>query len=125
MKKVLEEKNNLGLYWDSHMLCFVETVGVRSKKMFSVAYQPGSPRMIKDNKLITENMQITTAIQDAFSQNNISTSTLNLSLPIKEIIFRSFVIPWMRSHEVKSVVSFEVLKYIPFSWMNCPMRIMP
>ncbi|OGW98374.1 MAG: hypothetical protein A2Z81_07940 [Omnitrophica WOR_2 bacterium GWA2_45_18] len=34
---------------------------------------------------------------------------------MKDIIFRSFIIPWMQANEVRGVVEFEVSKYIPFS----------
>ena len=56
-----------------------------------------------------------TAIQDAFRKNHVSSNYINLSLPTKDIIFRSFVIPWMQASEVKGVVDFEAAKYIPFA----------
>ncbi|MCK4882043.1 MAG: pilus assembly protein PilM, partial [Candidatus Omnitrophica bacterium] len=48
-------------------------------------------------------------------EQDLLASSVNLSLPAKDIIFRSFVIPWMEEHEIKSVVEFEASKYIPFS----------
>ncbi|OQX84671.1 MAG: hypothetical protein B6D55_08655 [Candidatus Omnitrophica bacterium 4484_70.2] len=41
-------------------------------------------------------------------------SYVYLTLPEKDVILRSFVLPWMSKREIESGISFEIEKYIPF-----------
>jgi Tfp pilus assembly PilM family ATPase len=59
-------------------------------------------------------VELASDVKNALNDQNITTSALNLSLPTKDIIFRSFTIPFMDDQELKSAVEFEVSKYIPF-----------
>ena len=41
-----------------------------------------------------------------------------VSLPIKEIILRSFVIPFVKPEEVPNAIKFEAKKYLPIDIQN-------
>ncbi|MCA9409463.1 MAG: pilus assembly protein PilM, partial [Candidatus Omnitrophica bacterium] len=55
-----------------------------------------------------------TLIQKTLQERKLHPERIHLTLPSKDIIFRSFSIPWMNTNEVKGVVNFEASKYIPF-----------
>ena len=69
-------------------------------------------REVKDQD-IPEGLKLTALIQKALQEHKITTKNINLALPAKDLIFRSFTIPWMQAHEVNNVVEFEAIKYIP------------
>lgn len=69
------------------------------------------PRQGKD---APEDIRLIAAIQKTLREQKFTTTETYLSLPTKDIIFRSFVIPWVYPGEVKNVVEFEARKYIPF-----------
>ncbi len=71
-----------------------------------------------EDALIPEKLKIGEAIQSGMQKNNIETNEVNVSLPTKDIILRSFFIPWMSANEVKGVVEFEAKRYIPFKLEN-------
>ena len=109
----MAEKKQLGVFWGDNSLFFVESLGISAKKFFSV------PLMAEDatpteSPSASKGVNLASLISNSFRKQNINPGTVNLSLPTKDIIFRTFVIPWMQSHELKGVVSFEASKYIPF-----------
>ncbi|VAX35442.1 hypothetical protein MNBD_UNCLBAC01-1954, partial [hydrothermal vent metagenome] len=108
-----EENTKLGIFWGETSLCCVETLASQAEKIFQIPFQSKTiSSMEGEINFLLEDVD---SIQKTFQQNNIDSSNINLSLPTKDIIFRSFVIPWMQSNEVESVVKFESVKYIPFS----------
>ena len=112
-----EENTQLGVFWGSEALYFVngQQQSDNSQKFFKVLLQKESSQKVLDSTFSPEGMQILSNLQESLRQNNIASASINLSLPSKDIIFRSFVIPWMMASEIKSVVEFEASKYIPFA----------
>jgi len=111
----MAEETQLGVFWTERHLCFAQTVGTDLKKVLHVSIGEEARETVKDGPLSQGGMELAFDLQNIVRKENIAASTINLSLSAKEIIFRSFVIPWMQKHEVKSVVEFEASKYIPFS----------
>lgn len=114
----------ISLYWGNSTLYFTEITSAKISKFFSIPLEnykstvetnKSSSHPTDDNRFISSSMKLVSSIEAQFKANKISDKTVNLSLPTKDIIFRSFVIPWMNASEIKSVVSFEISKYIPFS----------
>ncbi|HNV24294.1 MAG TPA: pilus assembly protein PilM, partial [Candidatus Omnitrophota bacterium] len=107
----------LGLFWGENALYFSEN-SESDNKMFSIPLKKkvaaGNLIQIQDESL-EDNRILITDIQKAFKEHKVSSSTVNLSLPTKDIIFRSFSIPWMPPNEMRQVVEFEAAKYLPFS----------
>ncbi len=106
-------KKKLGIFWDSNAFHFVEIDSGNPKKIFVVPFGPDPARLAAGESL--DNAKLITLIQKAIQDQRIIDTSVNLSLPSKDIIFRSFVIPYMSSSDVKNVVEFEASKYVPFS----------
>ncbi len=110
-------RQELGIYWDSEGLFCVETSGTIPLKNFFIPFKLDIEafRQKKDYGPSETEVQIGSLIKKSFEQNRVTQSTVNICLPTRDIIFRSFIIPWMQSHEVKNVVQFEASKYVPFA----------
>ncbi|MBF0521849.1 MAG: pilus assembly protein PilM [Candidatus Omnitrophica bacterium] len=107
----------LGLFWGDTELYFSESAGKESLRFFSVPIKGENPHgliPIKDNSP-EEEKRLVIDIQKALKEHHITNFTINLSLPTKDIIFRTFTIPWMPPNETQKVVEFEAVKYLPFS----------
>jgi hypothetical protein len=90
--------------------------GGKPLKMFFVPLKDEHHGISQEKiKNSVDGSELGACIQVAFESNKISTKTIHLSLPVKDIIFRTFVIPWVQATEVKTLVEFEAAKYIPFS----------
>lgn len=113
-KKFSGEKKRLAAYWGEDALYFVETSGTNPLQIFSVPFTERNTDLPDQGGIVPWNIQLISLIQDALRRQNISQATVYLALPVKDIIFRSFVIPWMQPNEIKGVVDFEVRRYIPF-----------
>ncbi|MBF0523379.1 MAG: pilus assembly protein PilM [Candidatus Omnitrophica bacterium] len=114
----MSSTNQLGLFWDDTALYFAEiSIKNEEKKLFKIFFNNqdsvGTP--VINNSKAEEEKRLVLNIQKTFKDERISTSTVNLSLPTKDIIYRIFTIPWMPPSEARKVVEFEAAKYLPFS----------
>ena len=105
----------LGVFWESNSLHFVESSETGLETMSHISFQQRSLTPAIEGISDSWEKGLSVSIKNALKKQKISTTTVNLSLPINDIIFRSFVIPWMQQREINNVVEFEVGKYIPFS----------
>jgi hypothetical protein len=105
----------LGVFWGKDILYFVESVGDNPHSIFSVPFTDEAKGSLDGGPLGPVGMEIVSLIQNALRQHKVSAPAVHLSLPPKDIIFRSFTIPWMQPGEIKSVVDFEAGKYVPFA----------
>lgn len=108
-------QSELGVYWGTDALYFVETISSVPRKTFSIPLPHSPSGSLKVSRILPESMQLVSTIQQTLRFNEITPNEVNIALPTHEIIFRTFVIPWMKSGEVKGVVNFEAIKYIPFA----------
>lgn len=111
----MAESKQFGLFWGNSALFMVESVETVPKRTFYIPFGESNKATIKDGPLSPGGIELISDIENALHKQKVTSPTVNLSLPTRDIIFRSFVIPWMPHHEIKSVVEFEVGKYIPFS----------
>ncbi|MCK5505056.1 MAG: pilus assembly protein PilM, partial [Thermodesulfovibrionia bacterium] len=111
----MADEKKLGVYWGSDALFFAETQETTSTNIFQIPFSEAVIETLKDGPASIGGMELGSDIQRILREQDLLDSPVNLSLPAKDIIFRSFVIPWMEEHEIKSVVEFEASKYIPFS----------
>lgn len=109
-------KKQLGIYWGLNSLYFIDTSSTKVLQSYSLPLPQtiGGGTSLEPGAFNQEALQFATLIQDALKRYKTSPSQVNLSLPINDIIFRSFVIPWMQAGELKGVVDFEASKYVPF-----------
>jgi len=63
---------------------------------------------------LTEEIQITAILQKMLQDHRITGGSFYVSLPLKEIILRSFIIPFVQKEDIQNVIKFEAKKYMPF-----------
>ncbi len=63
---------------------------------------------------LTEEIQITAILKKMLLDNQIKGGAFYVSLPLKEIILRSFVIPFVKQGDIYNAVKFEAKRYVPF-----------
>jgi Tfp pilus assembly PilM family ATPase len=61
----------------------------------------------------TEEIQITAIFQKMLRDNQIAGGPFYVSLPLKEIMLRSFVIPFVKKGDIQNVIKFEAKKHLP------------
>ncbi len=110
-----EDNKQLGVFWGKDNLYFVETASLNFLRAFSVPLTEEAKGSLEGGALSPVGMEIISIIQNTLRHQKVGQDVLNVSLPTKDIIFRSFVIPWMQSSEIGGVVDFEASKYVPFA----------
>lgn len=110
------ESKQSGIFWGKNNLSVVSVVAGKPGAIFSVPLpRDAGGSSIEAGPFSPTGMEIISLIQSTFRQHKMSAGTAYVSLPTRDIIFRSFVIPWMQPNEVKGVVDFEASKYVPFA----------
>lgn len=110
------ESKQLGIFWGKNNLSVVSLAAGKPGMIFSVPLpRDAGGSSIEAGPFSPTGMEIISLIQNTFRQHKLSAGTAYVSLPTRDIIFRSFVIPWMQPNEVKGVVDFEASKYVPFA----------
>ncbi len=110
------ESKQLGIFWGKSSLFIVDMAAGKPGAIFSVPLpRDAGGSSIEAGPFSPTGMEIISLIQNTFRQHKLTAGTAYVSLPTKDIIFRSFVIPWMQPNEVKGVVDFEASKYVPFA----------
>lgn len=110
----MASKKQIGLFWGNKSFYFAETLDRKLTRVVKTSFK-NFQDLSGPGGYVPEGMQLIALLQETMQKESLSTKTLTLSLPTKDIIFRTFIIPWMQSNEAKGVVEFEVVKYIPFS----------
>ena len=110
----MRSQKNFGIFWGQSAFFFIEA---RGQKIEKCEFVPFDTPLVKDGEKndqeLPEGLRYTALIQKTLTGKGISSKKVRLSLPAKDLIFRSFVIPWMEAQEVHNVVEFEAIKYIP------------
>jgi len=112
----MASKRQFGIFWGPEFLSIAETQ--RSQLIFSAVI----PRQLEENipegssKLTTsqENIQLTASMQRLVRDQNIIRPQVRLSVPTRDVIFRSFTLPAMNPAETENAVIFEAPRYTPF-----------
>ncbi len=104
----------LGVHFGNQIFSIVESENQTPAKYFSAPHSLFEPQPSAASKDVPEEIRITALIQKNLREQKILPGDASLAIPAKDIIFRSFVIPWVHASEVKNVVEFEARKYIPF-----------
>lgn len=112
----MAENKQLGVLWGKNSLFIVAIASGKPSAIFSVPLpQDAVGGSIEAGPLSPIGMEIVSTIQNTLRQHKMSSGAAYVSLPTRDIIFRSFIIPWMQPNEVKGVVDFEASKYVPFA----------
>src|SRR3989338_2820466 len=107
-------KNTLGIFWGANSFFFVETENNIPQKIFTAPFDLNNKPYLNLTTESTEGIRLTALLQQALQNQRILENTSGLALPAKDIIFRSFVIPYLQPSEIKNVVLFEAAKFVPF-----------
>ena len=109
-------KKFLGIFFGKNSLSVVETEDQEPIKFFTANYNLFEENSTRRNspKSASPEIQLTAILQKTLREQKITSTDVGLSLPFKDVIFRSFTIPWMPANEIKQVVDFESRKYVPF-----------
>ncbi|MCK4883075.1 MAG: hypothetical protein KAS92_08625, partial [Candidatus Omnitrophica bacterium] len=94
----MADEKKLGVYWGSNALFFSETQKASPTKIFQIPFGEAVIETLKDGPASIGGMELGSEIQRVLREQDLLDSSVNLSLPAKDIIFRSFVIPWMEEH---------------------------
>jgi Tfp pilus assembly PilM family ATPase len=97
------------------------------EKVTLVEFDKNSPTQVVNSSLsskssasspfsssLTEEIQITSILQKILQENKITSTSFYVSLPMKEIILRSFIIPFVKQEDIQNAIKFESKKYMPF-----------
>lgn len=110
----MASKTQLGISFGSNSLSIVETAKQRMVNFFDASHSLFDDPQSSLSQSIPDDIRLTAIIQKSLRDKKIENQEVNLSLPAKDIILRSFYIPWMTSSEIKGVIDFEARRYIPF-----------
>ena len=112
----MNKKKNLGIFWGQDSFSLVEVATGQSDKIIYMPFD--TPVDDEQSQDIPESIKLAALIKKAVKDNNLSSKSVDLSIPIQDLIFRSFIIPWMKPEEMKNVIDFEATKYIPIRIEN-------
>ncbi|MBF0531799.1 MAG: pilus assembly protein PilM [Candidatus Omnitrophica bacterium] len=114
----MSDKSSIGVLWGQDGLYFVESLQLDLKQSFFIPWSvdkaaPGE-FAYKSDKDSMRMMALSSTVQKEIQARHITFTGVVLSLPSKDIIFRSFVIPWVQHQEIKALIDYEAVKYVPF-----------
>ena len=103
----------LGIHWDNNALYVTAVDENRLEHVFFI------PITLEGDETSSEVLgpyteRVAIALTDTIKEKKIETKDVVVSVPTKDIIFRTFVIPQIPQQEIKGAIDFEVTKYIPF-----------
>jgi Tfp pilus assembly PilM family ATPase len=108
----MASNKRLGIHWGETGFSFVE---VSRETPTLTAFVPfPEPRASAQGSSLSQDISLLDTLQRTVRNKGFSATETYLSLPSKDILIRWFIIPWMKTSEIQSVVSFEAKKYIPF-----------
>jgi Tfp pilus assembly PilM family ATPase len=103
----------IGFYWGEEKLTLVEFEKNAPHQVVSLPFnlKASTPSPFSSN--LTGEIQITAIFQQMLQDNKITGGTFYVSLPMKEIILRSFFIPFVKMDDIHNTIKFEAKKYLP------------
>jgi len=107
-------KKQLAVYFSEDALSLTELERAKIINYYHVPYDLFTKEDSKLSSNLTEEIKLTAVLQKALRDNKIEAVDCFTSIATKDIILRSFLIPYLNSIEVVGAVEFEVRKYIPF-----------
>lgn len=107
-------KKHIALYFSSEALSLAELNRHNLLNHYHIPYDILTTEERDTTAVLTEEIRLTAVLQKTLRDNKIVTPECFASLPVKDIILRSFFIPQMASQEIVGAVEFEARKYIPF-----------
>lgn len=107
-------KSNVSFFLSQQSIGVVEIDNRGLQKFFFIEQDLGSSSfkdpLLTDPSLINRFPSLIKTLKE----KKIQSKEVGLTISSKDVVFRSFLIPWMNASEVKGAVEFEARKYLPF-----------
>jgi Tfp pilus assembly PilM family ATPase len=110
----MASSKKIGLYCGEEKLTLVELEKNTSLQVVSASMGAKTDSNLPFSSNLTEEIQITALLGKILQDYKIKGVDFCVSLPMKDIILRSFVIPRVNANEIQNVIKFEAKKYMPF-----------
>jgi len=103
----------IGFFWGEEKVTLVEFEKNAPLQVISAPLGPKTNISSPFSSNFTEEIQITAVFQKMLQDNRITGGPFYVSLPMKEVILRSFVIPFVNQEDIQNAIKFEARKYLP------------
>ena len=110
----MASSKKIGFFWGEEKITIVEFDRNNPVLVVSSPLGTKSGAASPFSSSLTEEIQITATLQKVLQDNHIGQANFNVALPLKDIILRSFIIPFVKSDDVQNAIKYEAKKYIPF-----------
>jgi len=110
----MASSKRLGFFWGEEKISVVEFEKNTPVQVVSAPLGARSNTSSPFSSSLTEEIQITAILQKMLKDNHISGGSFYVSLPMKDIILRSFIIPFLKPDVIQDAIKFEAKKYMPF-----------
>jgi len=109
----MASSKRIGFFWGEEKLTLVKFEKNSPLQAVSSPLGPKTNTSSPFSSNFTEEIQITAIFQKMIQDNQITGGPFYVSLPMKEIILRSFVIPFVKQEDIHNAIKFEARKYLP------------
>ncbi|MBF0571600.1 MAG: hypothetical protein HQL12_06970 [Candidatus Omnitrophica bacterium] len=110
----MASSKKIGFFWGEDKITLVEFRKDNSHRVFSSPIGSKTDTSSPFSSNLTEEIQTTATFQKILKDNQLTDGSFYVSLPRKEIILRSFILPFVSNEDIHNVVEFEARKYMPF-----------
>ncbi len=106
----------IGLYLTDNHIVLAETSSKDLQKAVSSSIDTSfdSSQTSSFHVEMSDEIHIVSTFQRLLRENKIDAGSVAVSIPIKDVFLRSFVVPMMPSSELNNVVYYQAKKYVPF-----------
>ncbi len=109
----MASSKKIGFFCDEEKITLVEFEKNASLHVISAPLGLKTNNTSPFSSNFTEEIQITAVLQKMLQDNRIVGGSFYVSLPMKEVILRSFAIPFVKQDDIHNAVKFEAKKYLP------------
>lgn len=105
--------NEIGIYFGSKLITIVEVKGKRVVKSAQIPQSQIVGVGFEEEK-VPEDIKLVSVLRETLQKNDINRKESAICVSGKDLIIRTFDMPFMPGNELSSAVNFEAKKYIPF-----------
>ena len=109
----MASSKRIGFFWGEEKVTLVEFKKNAPLHVVSSPLGSKTDTLSPFSSNFNEEIQITTILKKMLQDNRITGTPCYISLPLKEIILRSFVIPFVKQEDIQNAIKFEAKKYLP------------
>ncbi|MDD5566208.1 MAG: pilus assembly protein PilM [Candidatus Omnitrophica bacterium] len=105
--------SEIGIYFGSKLITIVETKGRRVTKQVQIPQSQIIGVGFEEEK-VPEEIKLVSVLREALEKNGVNQKEAAICVSGKDLIIRTFDMPFLPANELNSAVNFEAKKYIPF-----------